>query len=108
MSNLGNNEFVVNFSETTSSGQTLINFLTGVSAVQNVSYSVTGSTDSLVVFDGDSPYAQLLDITLNLSTTTVLWQSFNGYDRITFNNTTTDLSGIGFPQNPSNFYWVIT
>ena len=108
MSNLGNNEFVVNFSETTSSGQTLINFLTGVSAVQNVSYSVTGSTDSLVVFDGDSPYAQLLDITLNTSTTTVLWQSFNGYDRITFNNTTTDLSGIGFPQNPSNFYWVIT
>ena len=51
MSNLGNNEFVVNFSETTSSGQTLINFLTGVSAVQNVSYSVTSSTDSLVVFE---------------------------------------------------------
>ena len=26
----------------------------------------------------------------------------------TFDNTTTDLSGVGFPQNPTNFYWVIT
>ena len=108
MSNLGNNQFFVVFSDTTSSGQVLMNFLTGVGAVKNVSYSVTISTDSLVVFDGDSPYAQLLDIALDVNNTTVLWQTFNGFDRITFDNTTTDLSGVGFPQNPSNFYWVIT
>tara|TARA_Y200000002_G_scaffold87571_1_gene69902 strand:+ start:19956 stop:25478 length:5523 start_codon:yes stop_codon:yes gene_type:complete len=111
MTSPGNNEFIATFTETTSSFQTLMNLLTGITAVKNVSYNITSSSDSLLIFEGNSPYSQLLDITLDVSSTggtKVIWQRFGNRDSIRFNNSITDLSTIGFPSNPSNFYWVVS
>ena len=108
---ISNNEFIATFTETTSSFQTLMNLLTGITAVKNVSYNITSSSDSLLIFEGNSPYSQLLDITLDVSSTggtKVIWQRFGNRDSIRFNNSITDLSTIGFPSNPSNFYWVVS
>ena len=108
MSNLGTTQFLVTFSSTSQSGEALMQALTVSSPSKQTTYPIKAGATSLVIFLGESPYSQQLNIALTATSSTVIWQTFNGYDRITFDNTATDLSGVGFPQNRSNFYWVIS
>ena len=108
MSNLGTTQFLVTFSSTSQSGEALMQALTVSSPSKQTTYPIKAGATSLVIFLGESPYSQQLNIALTTTSSTVIWQTFNGYDRITFDNTATDLSGVGFPQNRSNFYWVIS
>jgi len=100
--------FRCTFNNASLSGEALMQALTVTSPTVGTHYSPKANATSLVIFLGESPYSQQLNIELTTTNSIIVWQRFNNRDTVEFQATTTDLSLIGFPANPSNFYWVIS